>query len=66
MLSYSDFFEQELRKLIEEEIIRLLEVLSTGNTVNDISDYRHYTGKIAALRNVFDLCDEARSITNRH
>ena len=66
MLSYSDFFENELRKLIEAEIYRIMEVLSNDNTVRDIADYRHYTGKISALRNVLELCDEARSITNRH
>lgn len=66
MLSYSDFFEQELKKLIDAEIIRILEILATGTSVNDISEYRHLTGKILALRGVYELCDEARSITNRH
>lgn len=66
MLSYSDFFEQELKKLVEAEIYRLLQVLSHGTTINDMSDYRHVTGQLSALRNVFELCDEARSITNRH
>ena len=64
-MNYNNMFEFELRKLVEEEILRVTEVLTTPGAIVDLSDYRHQVGKIVALRGVLDLCDEANSILSK-
>jgi len=65
MLTYSDLFEHELRKLIMEEIELHLNNLSRGGGVSDYAEYKSLVGKIAALREVLDLCEEARLKVNK-
>ena len=65
MLTYSDLFEQQLRILIAEEIEIHLDALSRGGGVNDYAEYKSLVGKIAALREVLELADEARSNANK-
>jgi predicted hydrocarbon binding protein len=65
MLSYSDVFERELRKIIEAEIDRLLENIGHGMGVADYSHYMKLVGEISSFRRVLELCDEARSIANQ-
>ena len=59
MLTYSNVYEQELKKLIMEEINRLLDILSNGMSLQDYADYKHHIGKVAGLRTALELCDEA-------
>ena len=59
-----DLFEAELRKLVEEEIHRLMEEMSIG-LLKTYEDYRSVTGRIAGLRRCLDYMDEASSNVNR-
>ena len=61
-MSYQNAFEFELMKLVEEKISVLTENLTHSGSVVDYSEYKHQIGKIAALREVADLCEEANRI----
>ena len=63
MLTSSDRFKFELKKLIDAEIERLKEVISSGNC-NSHEEYKSLSGKIQGLRMVFDLIDEANAIVD--
>ena len=62
MLTYSSVNEHELKKLIMDEINRLLDILSNGMSLEDYADYKHHIGKITGLRTALELCDEAERI----
>ena len=54
-------YQKELRKLFEIEIDRLLEPMANGY-VESIEEYKHLAGRIAGLKAVADLIDEADRI----
>ena len=59
-------FEHELKKLIEDEIERIKDILSVGMSVKDYAEYRFHVGQIEALNRVStSYCDEATSIINK-
>ena len=62
MLNQNIQFEIELKKLINDEIERIKDNLSSGLSVVDYADYRHQVGKILGLRSVSELCEEVQSI----
>jgi hypothetical protein len=64
MLTYSDLFENELKKLVVGEIDRLLENLSHGMGVMDYAAYMKIVGEIAGLRRTLEFCEEARLVVN--
>ena len=65
MLTSSDMFERELRKLILSEINRLLENVGLGMGVQDYAQYMKIVGEMAALRRTLEFCEEARLIVNK-
>lgn len=61
----SSRFEGELKKRIDQELIRLHEELGAGGAVKDFGDYRKYVGEIAAFTRVRDeFCDEINKTIN--
>lgn len=54
-------YQNELSKLVEIEIERLLEPMANGY-VESIEEYKHLVGRIAGLRTVAELMDEADRI----
>jgi hypothetical protein len=64
MLTYSDMFEHELRKLIIAEVERLLENAGHGMGVEDYAHYMKIVGQIAGLRRALECCEEARLFIN--
>jgi hypothetical protein len=61
----SSRFEAELKKRIDNELIRLHEELGLGMSVKDYADYKKYTGQIAAMSKVRDeFCDEINKSIN--
>jgi len=64
-MNLNNLFENELRKLIEEEIERIKEILGNGLSVVDYPEYRHHTGQIRALRTVLERCSEVQSIISK-
>jgi hypothetical protein len=51
-------YQNELKKLIQIEIERLIEPMINGY-VESYEDYKSLAGKIAGLKSAFDLLDEA-------
>lgn len=60
-LTTTQLYQNELRKLVEIEIDRLLEPMANGY-VESIEEYKNLAGKIAGLKAVTDLMDEADRI----
>jgi hypothetical protein len=63
MLTSSDRFKYELKKLMEAEIERLKETMASGNC-NSHEEYKSLSGKIQGIRMVWDLIDEANAIVD--
>lgn len=61
MQTYNNLFRTKLEELINEEIARIKDNLALGMGIVDMSDYRHHTGQIYALKKIIDLCDEVES-----
>ena len=58
-------FENEFRKIIAAEIIRLRDELVAGMSVRDYAQYQNYVGKLASLVRVIDeFIDEATKKAN--
>ena len=57
-LTTTQLFQNELRKLVQIEIERLLEPMANGY-IESIEEYKHLAGRIAGLKAVADLIDEA-------
>ncbi len=60
MVTRTDQFEIELRKLISAEIERLTAIMTGGMGVSDFSDYKLRVGEIRALNWVADHLDDVR------
>ena len=61
----STAFERELQKLIQERIANLSDNLLGGLAISSMEQYREQVGKIAELRKVLSLCEEAASAVNK-
>jgi len=61
----STAFERELEKLIQARIEILSENIVGGMAVSSMEEYREAVGRIAELREVLSLCEEAASNVNR-
>jgi hypothetical protein len=62
MMNISTLFESELKKMIAEELERIGQKLLVGFSIEDMNQYKHETGRVAALRSVLDMCDEVNTI----
>jgi hypothetical protein len=59
-------FEVELKKLIDDEIERIKDILGVGMSVKDYAEYRFHVGQIEALNKVSSsYCDEVTTIINK-
>lgn len=56
-MTYNGLFEKELKNIIETEIERVKDNMSTGS-IMDYADYKHKIGIIYGLRLVVGYCDE--------
>ena len=61
----STAFERELEKLIQARIEILSDNIVGGMAVSSMEEYREAVGRIAELREVLSLCEEAASNVNR-
>jgi hypothetical protein len=64
MLTYQSFYQHELSKLINAEIERLKENLSSGLSTPDFSAYKHQIGAIDGLKTALELMLEAENAAN--
>jgi len=61
----STAFQRELEKLIQSRIEILSENIVGGMAVSSMEEYREAVGRIAELKEVLSLCEEAASNVNR-
>jgi DNA-binding ferritin-like protein (Dps family) len=61
----STAFERELQKLIQDRIANLSDNLLGGLAISNMEQYREQVGRIAELKNVLSLCEEAASAVNK-
>lgn len=65
MQTLSNLFETELRKFIDDELMRLGDIMQAGN-VEDFPDYKEKVGIIKGLKKALELCDDvAFELANR-
>jgi hypothetical protein len=65
MLTYNSLYEKELVKLVEEEIMRLMDRLSTGAAIEDFAQYKNIVGQIQGLRKIVELNNEVQFILSK-
>ena len=59
-LSTKRLVEVELLRIVNEELERLVELISTGN-VHSFEDYKFTVGRISGLRSIIEYVDEANA-----
>lgn len=59
MITSSSMFQHELTKLIKSRIDEKVQNLASGVAIQTIEQYREQVGRIAELREVLELIDEA-------
>lgn len=59
MQTHSSLSEMEFRRLVDEEVERLKNILAT-NTFEEIGQFRYVMGEIAGLRRVEELFEIAK------
>jgi hypothetical protein len=64
MLTFHALYVDQYKKLIEEEILRLLEVVLSNNAIQDFSSYKYRLGVIDGLKKALELAEEADAIAN--
>lgn len=65
MLTRNILFRDELQKLIENEVQRLMENVVVGHAAIDFPEYKHQVGVIEGLRVALELCETAQTIVDR-
>lgn len=64
MLTFHALYTDTYKRLINEEIQRLMEIVLTNGSIQDFSAYKHKIGVIEGLRRAIDLSEEADAIAN--
>lgn len=64
MLTFHAQYLYEYKKLLDEEIQRLMEVLLNNHAIPDFPTYKHQIGVIEGLKKALELSDEADAIAN--
>jgi len=64
MLTFHSLYTEQYKKLIEEELQRLMESLTTNGAITDFSAYKHRVGVIEGLKRALELSEEADAIAN--
>jgi hypothetical protein len=63
-LTYQAFFQNEVEKLIQFEILRLKDSLVSAHTSFDFVAYKHQVGIIVGLQRALELVEDAESVVN--
>lgn len=65
MQTASTQFEQELKKRLHEEMLRIAENMTEGLAIKDFATYLRYVGEFQALKRVVEMyCDEVNTRMN--
>lgn len=64
MLTFHALYTEQYKKLIEEELMRMMETLTTNGAITDFPAYKHRLGVIEGLKRALELSLEADAIAN--
>lgn len=64
MLTFHGLYIEQYKKLIDEELQRLMESLITNGVITDFPAYKHKIGVIEGLKKALELAEEADAIAN--
>lgn len=64
MLTFHALYIEQYKKLIDEELLRLMDSLTTNGAITDFSAYKHRVGVIEGLKKALELSEEADAIAN--
>jgi hypothetical protein len=64
MQTFDSLMEKNLMKLVDTEIERLKNQLS-ANTYETVGEFKYIMGKIAALRSIEEMVDDAKKISDQ-
>jgi len=64
MLTFHALYLDQYKKLVLEEIERLMETVLNNGAITDFQTYKHQIGVIEGLKRALALSDEADAIAN--
>jgi hypothetical protein len=64
MQTFDSLMEKNLIKLVDTEIERLKNQLS-ANTYETVGEFKYIMGKIAALRSIEEMVDDAKKLSDQ-
>ena len=64
MQTFDSLMEKNLMKLVDTEIERLKNMLS-ANTYETVGEFKYIMGKIAALRSIEEMVDDAKKLSDQ-
>lgn len=62
MLTYSDLWQHEFKKLVAAELERLVTIVTSPMGPKDHPEYKQIVGQIQGLRKAVELSDDAQTI----
>lgn len=65
MLTTSMVFKTELQKAIADAISFQTDKIINPHGASDFSEYKHYVGVVAGLRQALELIEEVESVINK-
>lgn len=64
MQTFHSLYRSEFKKLIEEEIQRLMQNLTMNGAIQDFSAFKHTIGVVEGLKKALEYSDEADAVAN--
>lgn len=64
MLTFHAKFLHHYKELIEEELKRIMEIVTANHAITDFSAYKYQIGILDGLKKALELADEADAIAN--
>lgn len=66
MQTFNTQFEHELRKVIEARMVEIAEILTAGQAIKTLDDYRKFVGEFQGLKQVIDsYCGEVNTTLSK-
>lgn len=64
MLTFHASYLHHYKQLIDEELQRLMEILTSNHAITDFSAYKYQVGILDGLKKALELSEEADAIAN--
>lgn len=64
MLTFHAKYLHHYKELIEEELQRIMEIVTSNHSITDFSAYKYQVGILDGLKKALELAEEADAIAN--